>query len=834
MAEDKEKEKKEKDTEEQTVPEVAEGAEEENIESSRFDSLDTNAHLKRMMDRNFIEYASYVIKDRAIPELNDGLKPVQRRILWALFKMDDGRFHKVANVVGQTMQYHPHGDMSIYDALIVLANKGYFIERQGNFGNILTGDEASAARYIECRLSPLAKETLFNADLTEFTDSYDGRNKEPVYLPAKIPSLLMLGHEGIAPGMTTRILSHNFKELLESQIAILEGRPFEIYPDFIQGGIMDVSDYQDGAGKIVLRAKIEIDGRRLIIREIPAFCTTETLIASLERAVAKNKIKIAQINDYTGEKVEIEIIPQRGYEPEKALKALYAYTDCSMTITSNILVIKDNRPVMMTVSEVLKHYTENLVEYLRKELQIELGKLNDKFHEKSLAQIFVENRIYKRIEECESYELVLSEVRKGLNKFRHMLKRDITDDDIEKLLSIPIRRISLFDINKNKQEIDDIVAAIAETEKNLKRIKAFTIKFIKNLLTKYGEQYPRRTQIEKFDKIDVKTVALNNIKVGWDRKNCFVGTEVKSDDTITCNEFDKLLCVERNGKYKVINIPEKQFVGKLFYLCKYDKDMLFNIVYRDKKTDICYAKRTKIPKFITDKEYAIIPEGAKLEIFNSKQNYIYECVFEEKAKQKQKSQILDFSQIPERGTKSRGIKISSKKIIDFKFVGAGEEENPEMPAPPTPTIESASVEKASDETDNALNKTDLDKTDSSPEPELPVETAKFPEKSKEIIADEKQETEDLNKKEKTEKKAPLKSIKSENKIKSRQEKNKAHPELGISLEEEEKNTETEKRKTKPLPTQEKKPDSSPKKTKKTNAKQETEDDWGISQPELGF
>ena len=520
----------------------------------------SNSHLRRILDRNFLEYASYVIKDRAIPDINDGFKPVQRRIIWSLYRIDDGRFHKVANVIGHSMQYHPHGDQSIYGALVVLANKEYYIDKQGNFGNIFTGDDASAARYIECRLTQLAKETLFNNDITEFTDSYDGRNKEPVYLPVKIPSLLMLGHEGIAPGMTTRILSHNFKELLEAQISILQNEQYEIYPDFLQGGTMDVSDYNDGEGKITLRAKIEVEGRKLIIREIPPFCTTESLIASIERAVNKSKIKIAAINDYTGETVEIELTPARGYEPQKALNALYAYTDCSISVTSNILVIKDNRPVQMKVSEVLKYNTEKLLEYLKAELEIELGKLNEKFHEKTLAQIFIENRIYKRIEECESYELVLSEVRKGLSKFKHMLKRQITDDDIEKLLGIPIRRISLFDINKNKQDLDDIVKSIAEVEKNLKRMKAYAIRFLKNLIEKYGKLYPRKTEIvKKFEKIDVKAVALNNIKVGWDKKNCFIGTSVKSDDTITCNEFDKLLCVEKNSTYKVINIPEKIF-----------------------------------------------------------------------------------------------------------------------------------------------------------------------------------------------------------------------------------------------------------------------------------
>ena len=294
-----------------------------------------NTHLRRLMDVNFLEYASYVIKDRAIPDVDDGLKPVQRRILWSLKRLDDGKFHKVANVVGHTMQYHPHGDASIYEALVVVANKEYFLDKQGNFGNIFTGDVASAARYIECRLNSLAKEVLFNNDITEFVDSYDGRNREPVTLPVKIPALLMLGADGIAVGMSTKILSHNFNELIEAQIAILKGEKFKVYPDFLQGGLMDVADYNDGNGKIVLRAKIEKNGRKLIIREIPAVTNTEKLIASIENAVRKNKIKVSAINDYTGEKIEIEVTPARGYDTDKALNALYAYTDCSVSVSAS-------------------------------------------------------------------------------------------------------------------------------------------------------------------------------------------------------------------------------------------------------------------------------------------------------------------------------------------------------------------------------------------------------------------------------------------------------------------------------------------------------------------
>jgi len=627
-----------------------------------------NTFLRRLMDRNFIEYASYVIKERAIPDVDDGLKPVQRRILWSLYRMDDGKFHKVANVIGDTMKYHPHGDASIGDALVVLANKEYYIDRQGNFGNILTGDVASAARYIECRLTPLAKETLFNNDITEFTDSYDGRNKEPLVLPGKLPSLLMLGAEGIAVGMATKIFPHNFRELVEAQIAILKGEDFEVYPDFPQGGVMDVSEYNQGNGKIKLRAKIERDGRKLIIREVPASTTTESLIASIEKAVNANKMKIAAVNDYTTDKVEIEITPMRGYAPEKALKALYAYTDCSVSLSASLMVIKDKKPANMSVPEVLRRNTGKLLDYLKRELEIELGKLEDRFHEKTLAQIFIENRIYKRIEDCESNESVFDEVRKGLNKFKKLLKRPITDDDIEKLLAIPIRRISLFDINKNKKDLDDILKDIDRVTKSLKRLKSYTIKYLEGILKKYAEGRERRTEIvDAFDRVDKQAVALNNIRVGWDRKNCYIGTAVKSDDKVMCNEYDHLLCVERNGKYKVVNIPDKAFVGRLYYFTKHDKAQEYFVVYSDKKTGKFFAKRTCISKFITDREYRLCPKGCRLEILTTRANSLYEFALDVK-RGGGKSLEMNLSDAPERSPQARGIMISPKKVLGFKFM----------------------------------------------------------------------------------------------------------------------------------------------------------------------
>jgi topoisomerase-4 subunit A len=774
---------------------------EEQIErqNNELSSRATNIHLRRIIESNYIEYASYVIKDRAIPDINDGLKPVQRRILWSLHRIDDGRFHKVANVVGHCMQFHPHGDQSIYGALVVLANTDYFIDKQGNFGNIFTGDEASAARYIECRLTELARQTLFNGDITDLSDSYDGRNKEPVYLPSKIPSVLLLGQEGIAPGMTTRIFSHNFKEVLEAQISVLKGEEYKLYPDFRQGGIMDVSDYQNGVGKITLRAKIEIEGRKLIIREIPATTNTSSLIASIEKAANANKIKITSINDFTAENVEIEIIPQRGYDPEKALNALYAYTDCSVTVFSNILVIKDKRPEMMTVDAVLRYCTDRLVEYLKRELEIEQAKLRERLHDKTLAQIFIENRIYKSIEECETYDKVLLEVRRGLEKFKKLFVRALTDEDIEKLLVIPIKRISLFDINRNKQDMDDIVRAIEENEKNLKRIKNFTIKYISALIDKFAKDYPRRTKIEAFDRIDVKEVALNNIKVGWDRRNCLIGTDVKSDETITCNEYDKLLCIEKSGGYKLISIPEKLFVGKLFYLNKHDRNTMFNLVYRDNASGVYFAKRTAITKFITDKEYNISPPGTKIELINAKPGYVYECIFELAPRQKQKSMILNFENISIRSPKSKGLKLTNKKISDFKFISTG------------------------DSTANAVP-SEIIAPLASPVVAVPVSENKVSEKSVEAALLSRA----MPKKEKKEKvsssKEPSDKLTKKTKIKGREQRE--QDDQLFELKE-------------PEMANEKKMNIKPKKEKKKlsksgEKKEDLSDDWGRSQPDLGF
>ncbi|MBS0627878.1 MAG: DNA topoisomerase IV subunit A, partial [Verrucomicrobia bacterium] len=443
--------------------------------------------LKHQMKDHFIQYASYVILDRAIPNVVDGLKPVQRRILEILWRQHDDKLHKVANIVGQTMQLHPHGDAPIYEALITLANKGYILDRQGNFGNIFTGDPSAAARYIETRLSPLAKETLFNPDITEKVPSYDGRNLEPVELPAKIPLLLMQGADGIAVGMSTHILPHNFTELLEAEIAFLEGKNFKIFPDFPTGGIMDKSLYDKGRGKVKLRAKIEIkDAKTLVIREICYGTTTESLIRSIDEAAKKGKIKIESINDYTAKDVEIEIKLPRGQYAEEILNALYGFTECEVSLNSQVILIKENLPWETDVHEILAYNATKLVEFLRKELEIEKERLLEKIFYKSLERIFIENKIYKKIETLKTLEAIHTMLEEAFKPYRKKLLREPTYDDLEKLLQIPIRRISQFDIAKNKEEVSLLEESLNKVEKSLKNVKKHAIEYLKKLIDKFG------------------------------------------------------------------------------------------------------------------------------------------------------------------------------------------------------------------------------------------------------------------------------------------------------------------------------------------------------------
>ncbi|MFC1513197.1 DNA topoisomerase IV subunit A [Thermodesulfobacteriota bacterium] len=582
--------------------------------------METSQHgkLHQLFDTNFIDYTSYVIKERAIPNVADGLKPVQRRILQTLHNMDDGRYHKVANVVGESMKLHPHGDASIFAALVNLANKDFLIDRQGNFGNIYTGDQASAARYIECRLTPLARATLFNKDITEFDDSYDGRMQEPVVLPAKLPMLLMLGAEGIAVGMATKIMPHNFVELLEAQKKILREEPFEIFPDFPKGGLLDASGYDQGNGRIKCRARIvEKDEKTIQITEIPHTTTTESLIESVEKAARNGKIKIMSINDYTAENVEVEIKLARGVYAKDTIKALYAFSDCEVAISPNLTVIKDDRPEVMNVNDILRYNSEKLVRDLEQELNIELGRLNDRLHASLLEQIFIEERIYKDIEECPSFKEVLAAVDAGLVPFADQLLRPVEQEDLERLLEIRIKRISRYDIDKKNKEIRGLRKSIKEVKTHLKDMVLFTINYIDSLLDKYGKHYPRRTELTTFSEVEIRKVALSNLTFGYDPESGFLGTQIKGEGefSFACSEYDKILLIFKGGLYKVISITDKLFVGHDVLWCGMaGGKTVFNLIYRDGEQNLSYLKRFQSPKFILDKEYRLFDEHKKSEI----------------------------------------------------------------------------------------------------------------------------------------------------------------------------------------------------------------------------
>lgn len=619
--------------------------------------------LKQQMKDHFLQYASYVILDRAIPNAADGLKPVQRRILEILWRQSDDKLHKVANIVGQTMQLHPHGDAPIYEALVNLANKGYLLDRQGNFGSLYTGDPAAAARYIETRLSPLARETMFNPDITKTLPSYDGRNDEPVTLPAKIPLLLMQGADGIAVGMSTRILPHNFSELLEAEIAYLEGKNFRIYPDFPTGGIMDRSQYDKGLGKVKLRAKIEIkDPKTLVIREICYGTTTESLIRSIDEAAKKGKIKIEEINDYTAEKVEIEIKLPRGQYAEEILDALYGFTECEVSLNSQIMVIRDGKPWETDVHEILTYNADNLVSYLKKELEIERDRLLEKIFYKTLERIFIENRLYKKIETVKTLEGIHETLESSLQPFRKKLLREPTRDDRDKLLQIPIRRISQFDIDKNKEEIALFQETLQGVEKNLKQPKKFAIAYLKQLLLKYAEKFPRRTKVKAIEEIDRRAIETKEIKVGFDEATGFVGTKVSGALQFTCTNFDKLLIFQRDGTYKVIPIPEKQYVEQAVWVGVADKKTILNVVYKNPKTRQAWAKRFVVDKFILEKVYRFLDEGDELQSISSSVSAIVELQFVPNSKEKKNKQLVHLKEIPLKSVQTKGVRLAVQKI----------------------------------------------------------------------------------------------------------------------------------------------------------------------------
>lgn len=575
--------------------------------------------LTDLIDFNFLQYASYVICERAIPNVADGLKPVQRRILHALKEKDDGRFIKVANVVGHTMQYHPHGDASIGDALVTLTNKQYLIEGQGNFGNVFTGDRAAASRYIECRLTELARNELFNKDLTDFIPSYDGRNREPVTLPSKLPLLLMLGAEGIAVGLSTSILPHNFIELLEAEIEIIQEKKkapaqINVLPDFRTGGVMDVSEYDKGFGKVKVRARIEKQGsNKLLIKELPCIQTTESVISSIEEAVRKKKIPVRSISDFTAEKVEIEITLSQGASQDKAIKALYAFTKCETSASSRIIVICNKRPVEMNTEQLLRENVRQLLDILHRELTLKKHNLLEAFHNKTLIRIFVENRIYKQIEECKTYEAVIKAVFSGLKPFRSELKRKVTRDDVETLLGVRIKRISRFDIEKNRKDIEAILKELAEVEKNLKNLKSYAVDYLKALVIKYKETYPRRTRVDTFKALDVRKLTSNELTINFDSEKGFIGHSVKGEPMLTCSSLDKLLIVKDDGTFVVMPPPDTYYINDSLVWCGiYQRDLVFTAAYTE--WGVTYIKRFEIGGTIMNRDYGYIPKEAQLQL----------------------------------------------------------------------------------------------------------------------------------------------------------------------------------------------------------------------------
>ena len=623
----------------------------------------SEGELKQLVDRNFLDYAAYVIRDRAIPDLDDGLKPVQRRILWALYEKDDGRYTKVANIVGHCMQYHPHGDASITDALVTLANKEFLIDKQGNFGNVLTGDPAAAARYIECRLTDLGRTQIFNDKLTRFIPSYDGRNKEPVALPVKIPLLLMQGADGIAVGLATKILPHNFIELLKAQVAILQDKKFKLLPDFPQGGLMDAKEYDKGRGKVTLRAVIEVkDKTTLVIRQVPYGTTTDSLITSIENAVRKKKLKIKTVQDYTAEKVEIHINLIQGADPDQMVQSLYAFSDCQVDISSNLLVIHNHRPVQMSVDEVLRHNTERLRSLLQQELELERQRLEDEIHNKSLVQIFVENRIYKNIEKCETYEAVCKAVFDGVNKFRAQLRRDIVQADVEMLLEVRIKRISLFDINQNRREIDNLLIELGKVAKNLKRITEYTIDYIQALIDKHGKNFPRRTKTTEVEEVDVRELTASELKICYDKPNGYFGHAVKGgEEQFQCSSLDKVILVWKDGRYKMMPPPDKVFVDKdLLYSAKFDRDRVMTVLFTaDQAT---YVKKFQFGGAIQNKEYSLIPEKGKILILEEGEPEKIYLKFKPAKGQRVHQMEVEVKPLEIRGAKTWGNQVSFKAI----------------------------------------------------------------------------------------------------------------------------------------------------------------------------
>ena len=572
------------------------------------DGIGVNGQYKNW----FLEYASYVILERAVPDIIDGLKPVQRRILHAMKEMDDGRLNKVANIIGQAMQYHPHGDVSIGDALVNMGQKTLMIDTQGNWGDISTGDEASAFRYIEARLSKFALEVAFNAKTTEWALSYDGRKNEPVVLPMKFPLLLAQGAEGIAVGLTTKVLPHNFCEIIDAAIKYLRGKKFELQPDFQTGGMIDVTHYNEGrrGGKVRVRAHIEeLDKKTLIIKDVPYGVTTNQLKESIIKANDQGKIKIKKVTDNTAAEVEIQVDLAPGISPDITIDALYAFTDCEVSVSPNTCVISNNKPQFLSVLELLRHSTDKTKNLLELELQIRLNDLQEKWHTTSLEKIFFEEKIYKELEKkYETWEKVLLGISKAFEPFKSKLKREITKEDILKLTEKPVRRIYKLDIDELNAQIKQLEADIKQVKYDLDHLVDFAVAYFQNLLKKFGKGRERKTEIKLFDTIQAKHVAIANSKIYVNRADGFIGTGLKKDEFVAdCSDLDDIIAFTKAGKMKVVKVAEKAFIGKdiihVAVFQKSDERTTYNMVYLDGKTGISFAKRFNVTGITRDKEY---------------------------------------------------------------------------------------------------------------------------------------------------------------------------------------------------------------------------------------
>ena len=640
--------------------------------------------LKGMYKDYFLDYASYVILERAVPMVDDGLKPVQRRIFHAMKQMDDGRFHKVANIIGQTMQYHPHGDAAIGAALVGLGQKNLLIDCQGNWGDTRTGDGAAAARYIEARLTKFALEVLFNPKTTNWQLSYDGRKKEPIALPAKFPLLLAQGVEGIAVGLSTKIMPHNFNELIKASIDILKGKKVTLYPDFETGGMVDVEHYNGGrrGGKIRVRAKMEeVDKKTIIIRELPYGVTTSNLMDSIVKANEKGKIKIKKVTDNTAADVEILVELGTNVSPSLTMDALYAFTNCEVSISPNACVIIDDKPHFLSVPEILKICTEKTKNLLKLELEIERGELEEKWHFSSLEKIFIQNRIYRDIEECETWEDVIATIHKSLKPFITHLKRAITDEDVVRLTEIKIKRISKYNEFKADEQIKALEDRLKEIAHHLAHLTEFTIEYFQELLKKYGKGRERRTEITSFDVIQATAVVANNTKLYVDRKDGFIGTSLKKEEFVTdCSDIDDIIVFRKDGKYQVTKIADKTFVGKgithVAVWKKGDERTTYNAIYSDGKTGKTFVKRFNVKAITRDREYDITQGNprSKLLYFTANPNGESEVVkiqLTQSSTAKKKSFEYDFGELAIKGRSSIGNVLTKYPVYKVKQESVG-------------------------------------------------------------------------------------------------------------------------------------------------------------------